>query len=51
MALEEWPSAEVLEKARFCLITGIAPSEYDRLTDEEIAAFTEVHNDLRSPPA
>lgn len=36
---------EARAKAEFCLITGIAPSEYDALTDLEIHAFIEVHND------
>ena len=26
-------------KAEFCLVLGIAPSEYDRLTDDEVTAF------------
>lgn len=33
-------------KAMFCLVTGIAPSEYDGLTDDELDAFIEAHNDL-----
>lgn len=38
---------EALEdKARFCLITGIAPSEYDLLTDDERETFVRVANDL-----
>lgn len=36
------------DKAMFCLKTGIAPSEYDGLTDEEIVAFVEAHNTLHS---
>lgn len=28
-------------KARFCLATGVAPSEYDRLTQWEIEAFAD----------
>lgn len=43
------PSEHVLEelraKAEFCLNTGIAPSEYDEMTDLERAVFTEVHNE------
>lgn len=31
-------------KAEFCLTLGIAPSEYDGLTDAEVAAFIEHHN-------
>lgn len=30
-------------KATFCLGLGIAPSEYDELTQIEIAAFIKVH--------
>lgn len=32
------------EKADFCLATGVAPSEYDNLTQYEINAFIEVAN-------
>ena len=32
------------EKAQFCLATGIAPSEYDQLTQIEIAAFIDEFN-------
>lgn len=32
-------------KADFCLGLGIAPSEYDQLTQIEIAAFLKVHKD------
>lgn len=35
-----------MEKAEFCLKTGIAPSEYDMLTDVEIAAFVNMFNKL-----
>lgn len=31
-------------KARFCLATGIAPSEYDQMTDDEVDAFIEEAN-------
>jgi hypothetical protein len=41
---EDW----AWDKAMFCLKTGIAPSEYDRLTDDEIAAFVDAFNDLNS---
>lgn len=34
------------EKAEFCLKTGIAPSEYDAMDDDEKAAFIEVANEL-----
>lgn len=37
---------ELDAKAEFCLTTGIAPSEYDRLTDAEIDAFIRAHNRL-----
>lgn len=36
-----------LDKAEFCLLLGIAPSEYDRLTDTEVNAFIAKHNELR----
>lgn len=32
------------QKADFCLALGVAPSEYDQLTDLEVAAFIEAHN-------
>lgn len=32
------------EKAEICLNLGIAPSEYDALTDIELEAFVAVHN-------
>lgn len=39
--------ADALEaKAEFCLITGVAPSEYDRLTDDERDAFIDKANEL-----
>ncbi len=44
-AREEYLEA-LEDKARFCLITGVAPSEYDRLTDDERDAFTRIANDL-----
>jgi hypothetical protein len=34
----------LLDKAEFCLTTGVQPSEYDDLTDDERAAFVEVAN-------
>ena len=37
-----------LEKAEFVLKTGIAPSEYDQLTQVEIEAFVRVFNKLNS---
>lgn len=36
------------EKALFCVRTGIAPSEYDRMTAREVAIFTEVWNEENS---
>jgi hypothetical protein len=33
-----------LDKAEFCIVTGVQPSEYDELTDTERAAFVEVVN-------
>jgi hypothetical protein len=39
--------AEALEaKAEFCLVTGVAPSEYDRLTADEVEAFINKANEL-----
>lgn len=32
------------EKARFCLATGVQPSEYDNLTQYEINAFIDEAN-------
>jgi hypothetical protein len=39
-------SDEADRKARFCLAYGIAPSEYDDLTDIEIAAFKRAAREL-----
>lgn len=36
------------EKARFCLRTGVQPSEYDAMTETEVAAFVEEHNELHA---
>lgn len=36
--------AALIEKAEFCLTTGIQPSEYDNMTDDERAAFVTVAN-------
>lgn len=33
-------------KAEFCLKTGMAPSEFDALTDQELDAFVEAFNRL-----
>lgn len=35
---------ELVRKAEFCLATGIAPSEYDAMTEDELAVFIEVYN-------
>lgn len=35
---------QLVEKADFCLTTGIPPSEYDQMTDDERAAFVHVAN-------
>lgn len=43
--LEETEDA-LEDKALFCLKTGMAPSEYDNLTDRELAAFVKVFNRL-----
>lgn len=43
MALDDLEDA-IRRKAEFCLNTGIAPSEYDAMTDLEVDLFTEVHN-------
>lgn len=32
------------EKAEFCLATGVQPSEYDNLTDDEREAFIAIVN-------
>lgn len=43
--LEETGEA-LYDKALFCLKTGIAPSEYDGFTDQELQAFIDAYNDL-----
>lgn len=35
-----------MDKAHFCLVTGIAPSEYDLLTEAEVEAFIKTWNRL-----
>ncbi len=41
------PEDEQLERrAEVCLRTGLAPSEYDRMTDHEINVWIAVHNRL-----
>lgn len=47
--LENWNRVQETEalledKARFCLLTGVQPSEFDAMTDEEIQAFVDAHN-------
>lgn len=34
------------EKAEFCIVTGIAPSEYDKMTGIELEQFTKVWNKI-----
>lgn len=34
------------DKATFCLATGVQPSEYDNLNDDEREAFIDAVNDL-----
>jgi hypothetical protein len=34
------------DKARFCLVTQIAPSEYDQMTRSEINAFIKMYSKL-----
>ncbi|WP_311210909.1 MULTISPECIES: hypothetical protein [unclassified Aeromicrobium] len=34
-----------MDRARFCLATGIQPSEYDRLTQADLNAFTQLVNE------
>lgn len=35
---------DLIDKAEVCIATGMQPSEYDALTDDERAAFVEVIN-------
>lgn len=35
---------QLRDKAEFCLLTGVQPSEYDDLTDDERNAFVEAAN-------
>lgn len=42
--LEDW----TYDKAMFCLKTGVQPSEYDNLTDDELVSFVEAFNKLNS---
>ncbi len=44
-ALEDYLEA-LEDKAEFCLVTGVAPSEYDLLTDDEREAFIRIANRL-----
>lgn len=36
-----------MEKARFCIATGVQPSEYEQLTRYERSAFARVVNQMR----
>lgn len=39
---------EALEfKAKFCLVTGVQPSEYDAMTDAEVDAFVVAVNRMQ----
>lgn len=51
--MQQTPPEEVEaeRKAHFCLALGIAPSEYDALTETEVAAFIREHNRLHPPTA
>jgi hypothetical protein len=42
--LEQIAEEQAADKARFCLATGVAPSEYDNLTQTEINAFIKEAN-------
>lgn len=33
------------DKAVFCIRTGVQPSEYDRMTDQELHAYVQAWND------
>lgn len=44
MALSEDQREQLVAKAEFCILTGIQPSEYDQLTDDEIDVFIETAN-------
>lgn len=35
------------DKAKFCLRTGVAPSEYDNLYDYEVEAFVRQYNKMQ----
>lgn len=41
---EQIAEEQAKDKARFCLATGVPPSEYDNLTQIEINAFIEEAN-------
>lgn len=43
---EDGYAAELERKANFCLVLGIAPSEYDALTEDEVEAFLAEHERL-----
>jgi hypothetical protein len=44
--LAETLDQQAEKKAEFCLVTGIAPSEYEELTIREIEAFVRVYKRL-----
>lgn len=44
--MPEGLDADLRRKAEFCLLTGVQPSEYDAMTDDEVDAFIEVANEL-----
>lgn len=44
--MSEVLDAELRRKALFCLRTGVQPSEYDAMTEDEVDAFIRVLNEL-----
>lgn len=45
LAIQETEDARY-DRAVFCLRTGLQPSEYDALTDDDLDAFVRAFNDL-----
>jgi hypothetical protein len=43
---DDWRE-QLEEKAEFCLATGIQPSEYDAMTDDEREVFIETWNRIQ----
>lgn len=39
--------AYYLEKAEFCMRTGVSPTEYDNMTLKELSAWIQVHNKIQ----